>query len=117
MLTRCRASRSVTCRCWAGPPSSVARTRSRAGVVTPAQLRGPRYLRLFPDTYVRRIGIEYEGIDHTRPEGVLRDVGRYTRLVDDGRRVYRFTKYEVYGRPDEIAATIGRASGIAPRWR
>jgi very-short-patch-repair endonuclease len=64
----------------------------------------------------QRIGIEYEGIDHTRPEGVLRDVGRYTWLVDDGWRMYRFTKYEVYGQPDEIAATIGRALGM-PRWR
>jgi hypothetical protein len=64
----------------------------------------------------QRIGIEYEGIDHTRPEGVLRDVGRYTRLVDDGWRMYRFTKYEVYGRPEEIVATIGRALGITPRW-
>jgi hypothetical protein len=26
----------------------------RAGLVTPGQLRGPRYLRMFPDTYVRR---------------------------------------------------------------
>jgi len=26
----------------------------RAGLVTPAQLRGPRFQRLFPDTYVRR---------------------------------------------------------------
>jgi hypothetical protein len=26
----------------------------RAGLVTPGQLRGPAYLRLFPDTYVRR---------------------------------------------------------------
>jgi hypothetical protein len=64
----------------------------------------------------QRIGIEYEGIDHTRPEGVLRDVGRYTWLVDDGWRMYRFTKYEVYGQPDEIAATIGRALGLTSRW-
>jgi hypothetical protein len=39
-----------------------------------------------------RIGIEYEGGDHGRPDRVLRDVGRYTRLVDDGWRMYRFTK-------------------------
>jgi Protein of unknown function (DUF559) len=56
-----------------------------------------------------RIGIEYEGEEHTRAERVLRDVSRYTRLVDDGWRIYRFTKYEVYGDPDEIAAKIGRA--------
>jgi hypothetical protein len=65
----------------------------------------------------QRVGIEYEGLDHTRPEVVLRDVGRYTWLVDDGWRMFRFTKFEVYGEPDEIAATIGRALGIAPRWQ
>ena len=57
----------------------------------------------------QRIGIEYEGEEHARAERVLRDVSRYTRLVDDGWRIYRFTKYEVYGDPDEIAAKIGRA--------
>ena len=29
-------------------------TATAAGLVTPAELRGPRFLRLFPDTYVRR---------------------------------------------------------------
>jgi very-short-patch-repair endonuclease len=62
----------------------------------------------YPD---RRIGVEYEGEEHTRPERVLRDVGRYTGLVDRGWRSYRFTKYEVYGEPDEIAAKIRRALG------
>jgi very-short-patch-repair endonuclease len=57
----------------------------------------------------QRIGIEYEGADHTRPERVLLDAGRYTRLVDAGWRIYRFTKYQVYAEPDEIVATIGRA--------
>jgi very-short-patch-repair endonuclease len=56
-----------------------------------------------------RIGIEYEGADHGRPERVLRDVGRYTWLVDRGWRMYRFTKYQVYVEPDEVAATIWRA--------
>ena len=59
-----------------------------------------------------RIGIEYEGGDHIRPERVLRDAGRYTWLVDDGWRMYRFTKYEVYREPDEIAATVDRALGV-----
>jgi hypothetical protein len=62
----------------------------------------------YPD---HRIGIEYEGEEHTRPERVLRDVGRYTGLVDRGWRIYRFAKYEVYGEPDEIAAKIRRALG------
>ncbi len=57
----------------------------------------------------QRIGIEYEGADHTRPERVLLDAGRYTRLVDAGWRIYRFTKYQVYAEPAEIVATIGRA--------
>ena len=59
-----------------------------------------------------RIGIEYEGADHTRPERVLRDAGRYTWLVDEGWRMYRFTKYEVYREPDDIFATIARALGV-----
>jgi len=59
-----------------------------------------------------RIGIEYEGADHTRPERVLRDAGRYTKLVDERWRMYRFTKYQVYRTPDEIAATIARALGL-----
>lgn len=57
----------------------------------------------------QRVGIEYEGADHTRPERVLLDAGRYTRLVDAGWRIYRFTKHQVYAEPDEIVATIGRA--------
>ncbi|WP_219413714.1 hypothetical protein [Pseudonocardia nigra] len=55
------------------------------------------------------IGIEYEGEDHTTREGVLRDVGRYTRLVDRGWRIYRYTKYEIRGEPDRIVAEISRA--------
>jgi Protein of unknown function (DUF559) len=57
----------------------------------------------------QRVGIEYEGADHCRPERVLRDAGRYTWLVDEGWRMYRFTKYQVYREPDEIAAAITRA--------
>ena len=58
-----------------------------------------------------RIGIEYEGEGHASPEVVLRDIGRYTALVDAGWRIYRFTKYEVYGEPDELVAKIARALG------
>jgi len=60
-----------------------------------------------------RIGIEYEGADHGSRDGVLRDVSRYTALVDRGWRMYRFSKYEVYGEPDEIATKIRRALGRA----
>jgi hypothetical protein len=56
-----------------------------------------------------KIGIEYEGEVHAGPEAVLRDAGRYTRLVDDGWRIYRYTKYEVYGEPERIVAQLTRA--------
>lgn len=56
-----------------------------------------------------KIGIEYEGEVHTTAEGVLRDAGRYTRLVDQGWRIYRYTKYEVYNDPERIVAEITRA--------
>jgi very-short-patch-repair endonuclease len=59
----------------------------------------------------QRIGIEYEGEEHTKPVRVLRDIGRGTDLVDQGWRLYRFTKYEVYGEPDEIVAKVERALG------
>jgi very-short-patch-repair endonuclease len=41
--------------------------------------------------------------------GVLRDAGRYTRLVDRGWRIYRYTKYDVYGDPGRIVAELARA--------
>jgi very-short-patch-repair endonuclease len=56
-----------------------------------------------------KIGIEYEGDVHTTSERVLRDVGRYTRLVDCGWRIYRYTKYEVYTEPERIVAELTRA--------
>jgi hypothetical protein len=50
------------------------------------------------------IGIEYEGAgSHTDPDQVLRDVGRYTRLVDKGWRIYRYTKFEILRRRDLVA--------------
>ncbi|MHA6629891.1 endonuclease domain-containing protein [Pseudonocardia sichuanensis] len=57
------------------------------------------------------IGIEYEGADHTDPDRVLRDVGRYTRLVAAGWRIYRYTKFEIYRERDRIVAEITRALG------
>ena len=56
-----------------------------------------------------RVGIEYEGEEHLRPDRVLRDIGRGTDLVDQGWRLYRFTKREVFGEPAEIVAKIDRA--------
>jgi very-short-patch-repair endonuclease len=55
------------------------------------------------------IGIEYEGQDHTVPDQVLRDVGRYTGLVDKGWRIYRYTKFEILRRQDLIVAQLTRA--------
>ncbi|MGI9002694.1 MAG: endonuclease domain-containing protein [Pseudonocardia sp.] len=111
-------------------PRAVALADARAGSPMESRLRMVLVLRGLPTPEVQypvlddrrrravwldlaypqyRIGIEYEGGEHARPERVLRDVGRYTWLVDDGWRMYRFAKYEVYGEPDEIAAKIGRA--------
>lgn len=56
-----------------------------------------------------KIAIEYEGEGHAATEVVLRDVGRYTRLVDDDWRIYRYTKYEVYGEPRKIITQLTRA--------
>jgi very-short-patch-repair endonuclease len=55
------------------------------------------------------IGIEYEGEGHTDPDQVLRDIGRYTALVDKGWRIYRYTKYEILRRPGLIVAQLTRA--------
>ena len=56
-----------------------------------------------------RIGIEFEGGGHTVPTEVLRDAGRYTRLVDRGWRIYRYTKFDVYGDSGRIVAELSRA--------
>jgi hypothetical protein len=58
-----------------------------------------------------RVGVEYEGGGHTAPVEVLRDAGRYTRLVDRGWRIYRYTKHDVYGDPGRIIAELTRALG------
>ncbi len=57
------------------------------------------------------IGVEYEGEGHAEPGHVLRDVGRYTSLVDKGWRIYRYTKLEILRRPDLIVAQLSRAWG------
>lgn len=60
----------------------------------------------YPD---HRVGIEYDGREHTRPERVLRDIRRGTRLVDQGWRIYRYTAAEIYTEPDRILAEVRRA--------
>ncbi|WP_433274783.1 endonuclease domain-containing protein [Pseudonocardia xinjiangensis] len=126
------AARYPRARGRSGLPRAVSLSDARAGSPMETRLRLVLVLRGLPvpevqypvlDDRVRRavwldmaypeqrIGIEYEGADHGSPERVLRDVGRYTALVDQGWRMYRFAKYEVYGEPDEIAAKIRRALG------
>jgi hypothetical protein len=52
-----------------------------------------------------------EGEEHTSRDGVLRDIGRYTRLVARGWRIYRYTKYEIRREPGRIVDDITRALG------
>jgi very-short-patch-repair endonuclease len=60
-----------------------------------------------------RIAVEYEGAGHADPVEVLRDAGRYTRLVDRGWRIYRYTERDVYGDPGLIVAELARALGCS----
>jgi very-short-patch-repair endonuclease len=60
----------------------------------------------YPDA---RVGVEYDGAVHTRPEAVLRDIGRHTALLDKGWQVFRYTKHDVRDRPELIVAQVGRA--------
>lgn len=56
-----------------------------------------------------RIGIEYDGEEHTTAARVRRDIARATELVDRGWRIYRYTAAEVLGEPERIVAQIRRA--------
>jgi very-short-patch-repair endonuclease len=90
-------------------------------LITQAGLRRPEVQWAVQDEHTRTavwldlawpdlmIGIEYEGEGHTEPDQVLRDVGRYTGLVDKGWRIYRYTKVEILRRPDQIVAQLTRA--------
>lgn len=60
----------------------------------------------YPD---RMVAIEYEGEEHTTRSGVRRDIARYTRLVDRGWRIYRYTADEIRRDPHRILAQITRA--------
>ncbi|WP_142047568.1 hypothetical protein [Pseudonocardia kunmingensis] len=76
-------------------------------VVQDAYTRTAVWLDLaWPD---RMIGIEYEGEGHTEPGQVLRDIGRYTGLVDKGWRIYRYTKLEILRKPGLIIDQLTRA--------
>lgn len=56
-----------------------------------------------------RIGIEYDGEEHTTRARVRRDIARTTDLVDRGWRIYRYTADEVLGAPERIVAQVRRA--------
>jgi very-short-patch-repair endonuclease len=60
----------------------------------------------YPDL---RIGIEYDGEEHTAPDRVLRDIGRGTRLLDRDWWVYRYTKHEIRQQPELIVEEVARA--------
>lgn len=51
----------------------------------------------------------YEVLAHTDPERVLRDIARHTRLLDQGRRVYRYTRNEIRTEQARIVDEITRA--------
>ncbi|GAA1832399.1 hypothetical protein GCM10009836_08160 [Pseudonocardia ailaonensis] len=55
------------------------------------------------------VGIEYEGAPHVEPEQVLRDIARTTMLTDRGWRMLRFTRDDLFRRPEYVIATVGRA--------
>ncbi|QJY49466.1 endonuclease domain-containing protein [Pseudonocardia broussonetiae] len=58
-----------------------------------------------------KVAIEYEGGEHTTPEGVLRDAARYTRLVSRGWRILRYTRFDVRDGAQRIVEEVGRAIG------
>lgn len=56
-----------------------------------------------------RVGIEFEGEVHTGAAAVRRDTARFTRLVDQGWRIYRYTKDDIRHDPGRIVAQLTRA--------
>ncbi|SDE51064.1 endonuclease domain-containing protein [Pseudonocardia oroxyli] len=57
----------------------------------------------------QQVGIEYEGAPHVEAAQVLRDIARTTMLTDKGWRMLRFTKNDVFRRPEYVVTTVGRA--------
>jgi hypothetical protein len=53
------------------------------------------------------VAVEYEGANHVRSERVLRDVGRYTKLVDQGWRDL----------PLHEVRSVASPTGSSRRWR
>jgi hypothetical protein len=61
-----------------------------------------------------RIAIEYEGEEHFTRARSMKDVRRYTRLVDLGWRVYRYRSRDIYAEPARIVTEIRRALADRP---
>ena len=59
-----------------------------------------------------RVGVEYDGGDHLRPDRVVADIARHTRLVAAGWRVLRYTAREIRTEPDRIVADVASALGL-----
>ncbi|MDN5916214.1 MAG: endonuclease domain-containing protein [Pseudonocardia sp.] len=59
-----------------------------------------------------RLGVEYDGGDHLRPDRVVQDIARHTRLVAAGWRVLRYTAWEIRNETDRIVADVATAVGI-----
>ena len=59
-----------------------------------------------------RVGVEYDGSEHLRPDRVRKDIARHTRLVAAGWRVFRYTSYEIRHERDRIVADVAAALGL-----
>jgi hypothetical protein len=60
------------------------------------------------------LGLEYEGVVHTRPEQVRRDTARFTALTAMGWRMLRFTKEDSPARVVAHVQSILRTTAVRP---
>jgi hypothetical protein len=59
-----------------------------------------------------RVLVEFDGDHHRDRKTFVEDLRRQNLLVAEGWTILRFTSADVYGRPDEVVASIRRALGI-----
>ncbi|TCK26956.1 endonuclease domain-containing protein [Pseudonocardia endophytica] len=59
-----------------------------------------------------RVGVEYDGGEHLKPEQVRKDIARHTRLVAAGWRVFRYTSQEIRNERDRIVADVAEALAL-----
>ena len=59
-----------------------------------------------------RLGVEYDGGDHLRPDRVLDDIERHTRLAAAGWRVLRYTSRDIRTDPERIVREVAAALGL-----